>query len=137
VAPASGPGPSALVPIVPVPDASPQHSSGPGVTPPNATQTSPALDLLDQLNALRVQERLRALGYTRDTPDGFWGSRSRAALRDFRRTKGLGRDDLWDSETEKALIGEDAPHAGSRAMLEPMTAEARYPPHQLALCETL
>jgi DNA-binding helix-hairpin-helix protein with protein kinase domain len=126
----SGAGPRALVPIVPTPDAdtSPQHASGPGVTPPKVTQSGPTLDLLDHLSALRVQERLRTLGYTRDASDGSWGSRSRAALRDFRRTKGLGGDDLWDSETEEALMAGDAPRAGSRAMLGAVPAETRYSP---------
>ena len=123
--------PSAVVPIVPAPEPPPPQASAPAVTLPNASsyaQTSPAFDLLDHLSALRVQERLRTLGYTRDAADGFWGSRSRAALRDFRRTKGLGGDDLWDSETEKALMAEDAPRAGSRAMLELVPAESRYSP---------
>jgi peptidoglycan hydrolase-like protein with peptidoglycan-binding domain len=118
--------------IVPTPATSaPQRASGPEVPVTNAspyTETGPPPDLLDPSSALRVQDRLRTLGYTRDAPDGFWGSRSRNALRDFRRTKGLGGDDLWDSETEKALMGEDAPSAGTHAMLQPAPAEARYPP---------
>ena len=129
----SNPAPSThSLPIVPTPETSPpQSASGPGVPVTNATpytETGRALDLLDHSSALRVQDRLRTLGYTRDARDGFWGSRSRNALRDFRRTKGLGGDDLWDPETEKALMGEDAPRAGSHAMLEPAPAEARYPP---------
>ena len=128
---------TALAPIILAPETSPLHSaSGPGITAPN-TETGPALDLQDRSSALRVQNRLHTLGYTKDAPDGFWGSRSRAALRDFRRTKGLGADDLWDSETEKALMGENAPRAGSRAMLEPVPAEARYGPmpmHHSTIC---
>ena len=84
--------------------AEPARPSGPTAgevptSPAGEVPTSPqppslgGLNLLDRSNATRVQERLRFLGYFSNQPDGIWGSHSRAALRNFRRTKGLGGDD--------------------------------------------
>ena len=85
-----------------------------------------SLDLLDRSNATRVQDRLRALGYTQETPDEIWGARSRAALRDFRRVRGLGGDDTWDAATETALMSADAPRAGTRPMVPAIEVESTF-----------
>src|SRR5262249_27991520 len=87
-----------------------------------------AKDLSEREYATHVQERLRALGYMQETGDGIWGSKSRAALRDFRRVAGLGGDDRWDARTESALMSADAPRAGSRPMGAAIQAESTYPP---------
>jgi peptidoglycan hydrolase-like protein with peptidoglycan-binding domain len=86
------------------------------------------LDLLDRTDASLVQARLKTLGYLRYEPDGIWGAGSRAALRDFRRTRSLGTDDRWDAETQSALTADDAPRAGDRPVTLPVGAETRYPP---------
>lgn len=95
------------------------------VTP--ATQ-EPRLDLLSRGDAARVQERLRSLGYFRGTADGLWGPLSRAALRDYRRTQRLGRDDRWDAATEGALLAEGAARSGSAVPDLPVLQDTSFAP---------
>ena len=101
--------------------ASPQFATGPnttqppGTAPPETLQPSKPIDLgalpvevlnlLDLADATFVQERLRTLGYLEYPPDGIWGAGSRAALRDFRRTRSLGNDDRWDAGDSIRLNG--------------------------------
>jgi hypothetical protein len=56
-------------------------------------------------DAQQIQERLSAFGYYRFPPGGIWGTPSRNALREFKGINGLRLDDVWDSATERALIG--------------------------------
>jgi hypothetical protein len=55
-------------------------------------------------DVMRIQQRLAELGYLRSIPDGKWGSKTSAALREFKRAKGLSADDRWDPPTQAALF---------------------------------
>jgi len=50
-----------------------------------------------------VQERLNMLGFSVGPADGVFGPRSRAALREFKRSRGLPDNDVFDSATLRAL----------------------------------
>lgn len=93
------------------------------------------LNLLDRTDSARIQQRLAALGYLNGAADGIWGPRSRTALREFRRTNGLGLDDRWDIATQLALLFEGALRAGSAPAPINLsaTAEASYTPPEGAM----
>ncbi|MEJ0096541.1 MAG: peptidoglycan-binding protein [Methylocella sp.] len=99
-----------------------------GVPAIESPPAAASLNLLARGDAGRVQERLRALGYFNGVTDGVWGPRSRAALGEFRRTQGLGNDDLWDLETQAALISDRAVRAGSAPLGSGVTAASLPPP---------
>jgi len=69
-----------------------------------ATENSVILDLNQAEETKRIQERLIELGFLFGTTDGNWGLRSRKALQEFRRSRGLGDNDTWDLETQKQLF---------------------------------
>jgi hypothetical protein len=78
--------------------------------PPAATPASPSqgnssgLDALaDRAMARAVQERLNILGFNPGPADGVFGSRSRAALRELKRSRGLPDNDVFDAATLRAL----------------------------------
>ena len=120
--------PSTAVPAAPTKQTPLDLGTVAGVDIPSTGKDTPgSLNLLDRSNATRVQERLRFLGYFSDQPDGIWGSHSRAALRNFRHTKGLGGDDRWDAGTQMALMADDAPRAESGPMAGPVQADTDYP----------
>lgn len=50
-----------------------------------------------------VQQRLADLGYYTYKVDGIWGSRTKTAVKNFQRAKGLTADGIVGSKTEKAL----------------------------------
>lgn len=88
-----------------------------------------------RIDATRVQERLKELGYFSGLTDGIWGPRSRAALREFRKAQGLGIDDHWDA-TQSELFSDRAVRAkgiaelqsnGSDALLAPPPGSTRNP----------
>ena len=111
--------PPAEPPVAAVPPATapiPHPVTAPTVSPPAIAATPPAAtaaNLLEMQAAAMVQDRLRALGYFDGIADGIWGPYSRAALKQFRRTQGLGGDDRWDSATQQALISDQALRAGT------------------------
>jgi len=69
-----------------------------------ATENSAILALNQVEESKRVQKRLVELGFLFGTPDGNWGPRSRKALQEFRKSKGLGDNDTWDRETQASLF---------------------------------
>lgn len=54
-------------------------------------------------NIKAVQTRLKNLGYYKGSVDGIWGTKTRTAVRNFQRDKGLVVDGIVGSKTEKAL----------------------------------
>lgn len=54
-------------------------------------------------NIKAVQTRLKALGYYKIAVDGIWGSKTRAAVRNFQRDYGLIVDGIVGTWTERAL----------------------------------
>jgi peptidoglycan hydrolase-like protein with peptidoglycan-binding domain len=92
---------------------------------------APSLALLHQTVAARVQRRLSDLGYVVSPADGTWGSGSRIALRHFKETNGLLRDDVLDAETVTRLFSTSALSAPSAGWTSPEDAiawETAYPP---------
>ncbi|MHB9476715.1 peptidoglycan-binding protein [Mesorhizobium sp. W016] len=89
-------------------------SEAPPLPPPREIKTvpngpppvvsPPLLNLADKVDAARVQRQLKALGFLTGEADGIWGRQSRAALQAFRVANRLGRDDLWDTETQERLL---------------------------------
>ncbi len=50
-----------------------------------------------------VQQRLSNLGYYTGKVDGIWGTRTRTAVKNFQKAKGLVADGIVGAKTEKAL----------------------------------
>jgi peptidoglycan hydrolase-like protein with peptidoglycan-binding domain len=89
---------------------------------------APWLALLRGDVAMRVQRRLNDLGYT-ITPDGTWGSASRAALRRFKKANGLLGNDAFDAETVTRLFSTSAVKAAAdQRNDETAPVETVYPP---------
>jgi peptidoglycan hydrolase-like protein with peptidoglycan-binding domain len=90
---------------------------------------APALALLHEAVAARVQKRLNELGYA-GPADGTWGPASRIALRHFKQTNGLLWDDVLDAETVARLFSTSAASAANAAGGRPdgMLRESAYPP---------
>jgi hypothetical protein len=122
-------------PLQLLPPASPPSDVGslPGVGHQPSPDALRMLDLLDRQDAETVQERLKALGYFDGIPDGVWGPSSRSALKTFRRTQGLGGNDLWDSATQLALMSAQAAAAASRPLLPGVSGETKFSPRFGAL----
>lgn len=92
---------------------------------------APSLALLHQTVAARVQRRLSDLGYVISPADGTWGAGSRIALRHFKETNGLLRDDVLDAETVTRLFSTSAfsaPPGGWTRPEDPIACETAYPP---------
>jgi peptidoglycan hydrolase-like protein with peptidoglycan-binding domain len=88
----------------------------PGTVDTTAIPPTPLLDLGQIEDAKLVQQRLIDLGYLFGTADGLWGPRSRKALRDFRRTQGVGETDTWDRGAQEDVFSTtaaSAPPAGT------------------------
>ena len=122
-------------PLQLLPPASPPSDVGslPGVGHQPSPDALRMLDLLDRQDAETVQERLKALGYFDGIPDGVWGPSSRSALKTFRRTQGLGGNDLWDFATQLALMSAQAAAAASRPLLPGVSGETKFSPRFGAL----
>jgi hypothetical protein len=56
------------------------------------------------LDAVKIQRRLKELGYYNGTIDGIWGSESRSALRTAKRNNGFPDNSIWDIQTQEALF---------------------------------
>ena len=92
---------------------------------------APSLALLHQTVAARVQRRLSDLGYVVSLADGTWGAGSRIALRHFKETNGLLRDDVLDAETVTRLFSTSAlsaPPGGWTRLEDAIACETAYPP---------
>jgi hypothetical protein len=55
-------------------------------------------------DAVRVQDRLRSLGFAVNDPRGVWSKSTDSAVRRFRKSRGLRSDWRWDVSTETALF---------------------------------
>ncbi len=132
-APAEAPAPA----VPPATAAIPPPAIAPAIPSPTIPPTPPeaaiAANLLEMPAAAKVQDRLRELGYLDEIADGIWGPSSRAALRQFRRTQGLGGDDRWDSATQQALMSDQALRAGIGSLVPEIEDEARFAPPRGAL----
>jgi peptidoglycan hydrolase-like protein with peptidoglycan-binding domain len=91
---------------------------------------APALELLRPLVASQVQRRLNDLGYAISPADGIWASSARIALRHFKATNGLLRDDVLDAETAARLFSTSALEAppGGWKPEDADAIETAYPP---------
>ena len=61
--------------------------------------------------AKALQQRLSDLGYLTGTVDGDFGAGTEKAVKVFQEAAGLEITGIADSQTQKALISEDAPRA--------------------------
>ena len=116
-------GPSAAPTLLPF-----DLSTVPNVSSPLPPEQGFAPNLYDLNVAKEVQERLKLLGYFSGLPNGIWGSKSRAALRQFRHAQGLGDDDRWDTATQATLGSDRAVRAGSFAQIDSGATEFALPP---------
>jgi hypothetical protein len=76
-------------------------------TPPTSPSVGDRQHLLDPNfppDALRVQDRLRSLGFSVNNPRGVWSKSTDLALKRFRKSRGLRSDWRWDVSTEAALF---------------------------------
>ena len=67
---------------------------------------------------MRVQRRLRTLGYLRDKADGYYGKNTARALRVFRHFAGVSQDANADAEALAALFSDTAPKAEFPALVK-------------------
>jgi peptidoglycan hydrolase-like protein with peptidoglycan-binding domain len=74
-----------------------------GLYSPYPATGGAVLTPLNPAEAIIIQRRLGELGYYSLTPQGAWGEASRVALRNFKAAHGLTPDDVWDTETERAI----------------------------------
>ncbi|HEY8007650.1 MAG TPA: peptidoglycan-binding domain-containing protein [Methylocella sp.] len=116
-----------------IPPPSPQSDTAPVLwspTPPEQ-QAEITLDLLRIEDAVRVQNRLRELGYFRfqGLANGTWGAQSRRALRAFKLANGLTSDDVLDSMAAGRLFSASAVRAEAKTQLggAQTTVETAYP----------
>ena len=93
------------------PPASPTGSAE--LTQPLPKQGALQIDLSNSKDALRVQKRLKSLGYAVGLPDGIWGFQSQTALDNFRRAHTLSTASRWDQETQLALFPDMETSGGS------------------------
>ena len=63
------------------------------------------LNPLNRADAVRINGRLRELGFFKGKNDGLWSGASRVALHDFKVKNGLAPDDVWDEQSESILFG--------------------------------
>lgn len=73
------------------------------------------LDLRSPPDAKQLQQRLNELGGFRLTVDGMFGPKSRAALKKTKSACGLPADDVWDVETQRALMAARCQRSGEVA----------------------
>lgn len=119
--------------ILPAPDIYSPAAPGVGVAP--ETRIDDILNPLKVSDALRIQERLIALGYLSGRADGKWGPMSKRALQEFRRSQGIHVTDLWDRQTQGVLFDVSAPNPNPFQLLftggwtpEPSACEPGQPP---------
>jgi hypothetical protein len=62
-------------------------------------------------DALEVQKRLTALGFSTGPADGKWGAQSKRALLNYKKQAGFEDNDSWDVAAERSLFSPTAPHA--------------------------
>jgi peptidoglycan hydrolase-like protein with peptidoglycan-binding domain len=78
-----------------------------------AARTEAERDLVNRLDVISIQTKLRELGYYPGESDGVWGPGARRALRDFKIMNGLQENEQWDRETEDRLWSGRGVAAGS------------------------
>ena len=80
----------------------------PVAQPAPAASASPAtnalLSLGKSVDARKVQQRLKDLGFLSGAVDGAWGPQARQALRTFKNANGLENSAIWDKETQSLLM---------------------------------
>lgn len=137
-APAAKPAEPQIAALPPKEDASQARvlspGTGPTAVPPVATTPPPEASAelgeralaLDAGDRRRVQGNLNRLGYTVGTPDGVLGPRSRAAIADFQKGRGLGATGFLDGVTLGRLASEAARIAATQPT-EPTIRRERPP----------
>jgi hypothetical protein len=82
-------------------DPPPQAANSETNYPPPAGAT---LNPLNRADAVKINTKLRELGFYRSPNTALWGAASRDALKDFKISSQLSEDDAWDASTEQHLI---------------------------------
>ena len=77
-----------------------------GTDPRFAPPLDAVLNPLNEDHLLRIQGRLREMGYYNVASSGAWADPSREALREFRERNGLPNIEGWDARTEEKLFGQ-------------------------------
>ena len=92
------------------PPAAPAHEEGIAqptpMTFPSAGDATILLDPNFPPDAQRVQDRLRALGFSINDPRGVWSKSTDSAIRRFRKSHGLRSEWRWDQSTQTALFAQ-------------------------------
>jgi tetratricopeptide (TPR) repeat protein len=81
-------------------DTAPAHTHG-----QYKSLTGTRLNPLNPDEAIRINTRLRELGFFKGKSLDIWSTASRSALQSFKAARGLAATDTWDSSTELALFG--------------------------------
>jgi len=68
------------------------------------SQTGARLNPLNPTEAIRINTKLRELGFFKGKSLDVWSAASRNALQSFKAARGLATTDTWDSATELALL---------------------------------
>ena len=82
-------------------------------TPTATTETSVEETWLDRSARRRVQRRLRDEGFDPDAPDGLFGPRTRAAIRDWQRSRGAPQTGYLNGTQALELTGSAEPPAAA------------------------
>ena len=80
-------------------DTAPAHTHG-QYKPLTGTRLNP----LNPEEAVRINTRLRDLGFFKGNSLDIWSTASRSALKSFKTVRGLAATDTWDSSAELALF---------------------------------
>ena len=84
------------------------------------------------MNIKQIQEKLNLLGYNCGTPDGVFGPKSFAALRQFQQDMGLLVDGVPGPSTQAALITAEPPvKPRDQTALPPVMVQAQKMGHQI------
>jgi tetratricopeptide (TPR) repeat protein len=84
-------------------DTAPAHTNG-----QYKSLTGTRLNPLNPDEAVRINTRLRELGFFKGKNLDIWSTASRTALQSFKAARGLAATDTWDSSTELALFASNS-----------------------------
>jgi tetratricopeptide (TPR) repeat protein len=84
-------------------DTAPAHTHG-----QYKSLTGTRLNPLNPDDAVRINARLRELGFFKGKSPEIWSTASRSALQAFKTARGLPATDTWDSSTELALFANNS-----------------------------
>lgn len=78
-------------------------------------------------DVMKLQQRLKDLGYLSDAADGSFGSKTSTAVKLFQETAGISATGIADNDTQTLLYSDDAPYAPGATTPTPSAAPTDTP----------